>query len=163
MLPAATLPRRRVDRRRLGARGRAGGGLAGRVRAFVDAVLNRGVRVGGRLDADRVQPGWVRSSTARPSGSVRQMRFRAVSAFAMLSVMRSAMSPRVSSALTTLAAAPPRSEPGSGRTLPSSRWAAAERMMVCVSESLVIGWFPCREDRDNPDPATTPSRPSLTV
>jgi hypothetical protein len=45
-----------------------------------------------------------------------------------LSVVVSAISPRFSSAPTTLAAAPPRSEPGSGRTLRSSRCAAALRI-----------------------------------
>jgi ATP-dependent helicase HrpA len=45
-------------------------------------------------------------------------------------VICSRMRPRESSAPTTLLAAPPRSEPGSGSTLPSARCAAAERMIT---------------------------------
>ena len=73
----------------------------------------------------------MKSSTPRPSGSgrLRQIVFIAASALRGLSTMCSRISPRASSAPTTLVAAPPRSEPGSGSTLPSARWAAAERMI----------------------------------
>ncbi len=88
------------------------------------------------------------------------MVFIAASALRGLSMMCSRIRPRVSSAPTTLVAAPPRSEPGSGSTLPSARCAAAERMIDWVSESLVIGSSLRCEGRDHPDPATTPSRAS---
>ena len=100
----------------------------------------------------------MKSRTPRPSSWLRQTVLSAGSALRGLSTTCSRISPRVSSAPTTLVAAPPRSEPGSGRTLPSDRWAAAERMTTCVSESLVIGWSLRCEGRDHPDPATTPSR-----
>jgi hypothetical protein len=84
------------------------------------------------------------SSTPRPSGSgrFRQMVFIAASALRGLLVTYSRIRPRARSAATTWVAAPPRSEPGSGSTLPSARCAAAERMIDWVSESLDIGWYP---------------------
>ena len=78
----------------------------------------------------------MKSSTARPSSRLSRIRFIAGSALVVRPLMRSGTNPRVKSALTTLPAAPPRSEPGSGSKLPSARWAAAERMMDRVSESL---------------------------
>ena len=64
---------------------------------------------------------------------------RAVGRVLRLSMTSSRARPRARSAPTTLVAAPPRSEPGSGSRLPSARWAAAESMIAWVSESLVIG------------------------
>ena len=97
---------------------------------------------------------------ARPSSSFRQMRLSAASALAGCRSCVSAISPRESSAPTTLVAAPPRSEPGSGRTLRSSRCAAALRIRSWVSESLVMGWSPVSA----PDhPGLLPPRAALPV
>jgi hypothetical protein len=52
------------------------------------------------------------------------------SALRGLSTMCSRIRPRESSAATTLVAAPPRSEPGSGSKFPLARCAAAERMIA---------------------------------
>jgi hypothetical protein len=74
----------------------------------------------------------IKSSTPRPSGSgrLRQTVFIAASALRGLSMVCSRIRPRASSASTTFFAAPPRSEPGSGSTLPSARCAAPERMIA---------------------------------
>ena len=104
--------------------------------------------------------GVIQSSTARPSSSLRQTVLSALSAGVCRSVTSSRARPRARSAPTTLTAAPPRSEPGSGSRLPSARCAAAESMIAWVSESLVIGSSLRCEARDHPDPATTPSRAS---
>ena len=103
----------------------------------------------------------IRSSTPRPSSRLRQTGLSAASAFTVRSRTRSSASPRASSAATTFAAAPPRSEPGSGSRLPSARWAAAQRTIAWVSESLDIGvGSGLRRDQDHPGPLPPRAAPS---
>ena len=75
----------------------------------------------------------------RPSSALRQSVLSAGSGLAVSSTIRSSTSPRASSAATTLAAAPPRSEPGSGSRLPSVRsaLATASRLVAKVDSAAV--------------------------